>query len=100
VGVSTANHEILRQWEGHANTKIIQLNHHQKKLFHFASWACLKLARQRGNITPRAFRNAHTDQQGTPTVNPIVTSVRLAHRVPVRRTATVQAEPLPGLPIK
>jgi hypothetical protein len=40
------------------------------------------------------------DQQGTPSVNPIFTSVRLAHRVPVRRTATVQAEPLPSPTIK
>jgi hypothetical protein len=43
--------------------------------------------------------NAHSDQQGT-SVNPIFTSVRLAHRVPVRRTATVQAEPLPSPTIK
>jgi hypothetical protein len=44
--------------------------------------------------------NAHSDQQGTASVNPIFTSVRLAHRVPVRRTATVQAEPLPSPTIK
>ena len=46
------------------------------------------------------IRNAQPDQQGTPSVNPIFTSVRLAHRVPVRRTATVQAEPLPSPTIK
>jgi hypothetical protein len=46
------------------------------------------------------IRNAHPDQQGTASVNPIFTSVRLAHRVPVRRTATVQAEPLPSPTIK
>jgi hypothetical protein len=55
---------------------------------------------QRGNIPPRAFRNAHPDQQGTHSVNSIFTSVRLAHRVPARRTATVQAEPLPSLTTK
>ena len=37
------------------------------------------------------IRNAHPDQQGTASVNPIFTSVRLAHRVTVRRTATLQA---------
>ena len=42
----------------------------------------------------------HPDQQGTASVNPIFTSVRLAHPVPVRRSATVQAEPLPGPTIK
>ena len=47
-----------------------------------------------------AIRNAHPDQQGTASVNPIFTDVRLAHRVPVRRTATVQAEPLPSPTIK
>ena len=46
------------------------------------------------------IRSAHPDQQGTASVNPIFTSVRLAHRVPVRRTATVQAEPLPSPTIK
>jgi hypothetical protein len=46
------------------------------------------------------IRNAHPDRQGTASVNPIFTSVRLAHRVPVRRTATVQAEPLPSPTIK
>ena len=46
------------------------------------------------------IRNAHPDQQGIASVNPIFTSVRLAHRVPVRRSATVQAEPLPGPTIK
>jgi hypothetical protein len=40
------------------------------------------------------------NQQGTASVNPIFTSVRLAHPVPVRRSATVQAEPLPGPTIK
>ena len=37
------------------------------------------------------IRNAHPDQQGTASVNPIFTSVRLAHRVTIRRTATLQA---------
>ena len=41
-----------------------------------------------------AIRNAHPDQQGTASVNPIFTSVRLAHHVPARGTATVQAEPV------
>ena len=44
--------------------------------------------------------NAPSDQQGTASVNPIFTSVRLAHRLPVRRTATVQAKPLPSPTIK
>jgi hypothetical protein len=31
------------------------------------------------------IRSAHPDQQGTASVNPIFTSARLAHRLPVRR---------------
>jgi hypothetical protein len=46
------------------------------------------------------IRNAHPDQQGTAPVNPIFTSVRLAHRVPVRRTATVEGESRPSPTIK
>jgi hypothetical protein len=46
------------------------------------------------------IRNAHPDQQGTASVNPIFTSVRFAHRVPDRKTATVQAGPLPSPTIK
>lgn len=40
----------------------------------------------------RVQRNAHRDQQGTPSVNSIFTPVRLAHRVPARRTAKAQAK--------
>jgi hypothetical protein len=46
------------------------------------------------------IRNAHPDQQGTASVNPIFTSARLAHRLPVGRTATVQAKPPPSPTIK
>ncbi|WP_375788669.1 hypothetical protein ACE10Z_15405 [Bradyrhizobium sp. Pha-3] len=39
------------------------------------------------------IRNVHPDQQGTASVNPICTVVRLAHRAPVWKSATVQAGP-------
>jgi hypothetical protein len=44
------------------------------------------------------IRNAHSSKELPPS-NPIFTSVRFA-RVPVRRTATVQAEPIPSRTIK
>ncbi len=39
------------------------------------------------------IRNVYPDQQGAASVNPICTVVRLAHRAPVWKSATVQAGP-------